>query len=142
MKYYLFTLLLIFSLNTFSQGITGKWITIDDKTDEKKSVVEIFERDGKYFGKIVEFLEEGADPKAPCKHCKGEMKGKKLMGLEVLRDFKKDGDEYVDGLIIDPENDKTYDGKIWVDEDDSSVLNLRGYVSIVYKTIQWKRAGN
>lgn len=142
MKYFLIALSILFSLNSFSQDVTGKWITIDEKTEVEKSIVEIFEKDGKYYGKIVEFLEDGAKPDEPCQHCKGDMKGKKLMGFEVLRNFEKDGDEYVDGKIIDPENDKTYDGKIWVDEDDSSILNLRGYVSIVYKTIQWKRAEN
>lgn len=140
MKNILLALFLISSTVSVAQEITGKWITIDDETDVEKSIVEIFEKNGKYHGKIVKFLEEGADPDDACEHCKGEMKGKKLMGFEVLKNFEKDGDEYVDGTIIDPEKAKTYDAKIWVDEDDPSILNLRGYVSIVYKTIQWKRA--
>lgn len=135
-----FFLFMLLQYPLIAQEVTGKWITIDEDSKKEKSVVEIYEEDGKYFGKIIEFLEDGADPDDTCQHCKGKMKGKKLMGFKVLRNFEKDGDEYVNGDIIDPENDKTYEGKIWVDEDDASTLNLRGYVSIVYKTIQWKRA--
>lgn len=139
-----FFLITVFALNsyTFSQSIEGKWITIDEKTDKEKSVVEIYEKDGKFFGKIVEFLEEGANPDDACEHCKGEMKGKKLMGYDVLKNFEKDGKKYKNGTVTDPENDKTYDAKIWVDEKDSSILNLRAYVAMVYKTIQWKRVPN
>lgn len=129
----------VFFCNAQNQSIQGKWITIDDETGVEKSVVEIYEKEGKIFGKIVRFLEEGANPDAKCMHCKGSMKGKKLMGFNVLRNFSKDGSEYVDGVIIDPENDKTYDAKIWVDEEDNSILKLRGYVSFFYKTISWKR---
>ena len=140
MRCILFILLLLLSIQIHAQDIVGEWISIDRETNVEKSIVEIFERNGKYHGKIVEFLEEGAEPDSACQHCKGKMKGKKLMGFEVLRNFEKDDDEFEDGTIIDPENDKTYDAKIWVDEDDSSILHLRGYVSFFYQTIEWKRA--
>jgi hypothetical protein len=35
------------------QTIVGKWKTIDDKTGKVKSIVEIYEKDSKYYGKIV-----------------------------------------------------------------------------------------
>lgn len=136
---YIFLILTFSSIFAYSQSVEGKWITIDDETDEQKSVVEIYEKDGKLFGKIVQFLEEGADPDSKCAHCKGSMKGKKLMGFDVLQDFEKEGEEYVNGKIIDPEKDKTYEAKIWIDKDDDAVLKLRGYVSFFYKTISWKR---
>lgn len=136
---YLIVALLLPTCWLFSQSIVGKWISIDADTKQEKSIVEIYQKDGKYVGKIVEFLEEGVPPDAVCSHCEGSMKNKKLMGFHVLRDFKKEGTTYVDGTIIDPEKDKTYDAKIWVDEEDSNVLNLRGYVAMFYKTIQWKR---
>lgn len=129
----------VIAMTSYAQSIKDKWITIDDETGVEKSVVQIYEEDGKLFGKIVQFLEEGAEPDAKCMHCEGEMKGKKLMGFNVLRNFKKEGDEYVDGIIIDPEKDKEYEAKFWVDEEDSSILKLRGYVSFFYKTITWKR---
>lgn len=133
-------LLLILSINScYAQSILGKWISIDDQTGEEKAVVEIYEKEGEYFGKIIEFLEKGAQPNDACEHCKGKMKGKKLMGFEVLKNFKKNGDVFENGTVTDPEADKTYPSKIWVDEKDNSILNVRGYVSVFYRTQQWKR---
>ncbi len=127
-------------LQSFAQDVKGKWITIDDDSGKEKSVVEIYEKeDGKLYGKIVEFLEEGADPDDACDHCKGDMKGKKLMGFEVLKGFEKNGDKYENGKVTDPEADKTYDSKIWVDEDNPDILKVRGYVSVMYRTQEWKR---
>ena len=34
-------------------SLTGRWKTVDDETGRVKSVVEITERDGAYFGQIV-----------------------------------------------------------------------------------------
>ena len=44
----LFTLIAA-SLN--AQSITGQWKTIDDETGKPRSVVQIEERDGKFYGK-------------------------------------------------------------------------------------------
>jgi hypothetical protein len=37
-------------------GVVGKWKTIDDQSGEEKSVVEIYEKSGKIFGKVLEIL--------------------------------------------------------------------------------------
>ena len=37
-------------------SIVGKWKTIDDETNEPKTIVQIYERDGKYYGKIIELF--------------------------------------------------------------------------------------
>ena len=50
--------------------IVGKWKTIDDETNEPKSIVQIFEKDGQYYGKITElFLKPDADPHPTCDKC-------------------------------------------------------------------------
>lgn len=140
MQYSTIIFLYLFSLVINAQEIKGKWITIDDDTGKEKSVVEIYEKEnGKIYGKIVEFLEEGAQPEDPCEHCKGSMKGKKLMGFEVLKDFEKKGDQYENGKVTDPEENKTYASKIWVDKENPDILKVRGYVSIMYRTQEWKR---
>ena len=54
MTKYLFTVLFLFGLNlSFSQSILGKWKTIDDESGKEKSIVEIYENDGKIYGKII-----------------------------------------------------------------------------------------
>ena len=48
-----------------AQSITGKWKTIDDDTGKEKSVVEIYKKDGKYYGKVISIV----DPKKRDKKC-------------------------------------------------------------------------
>jgi len=51
---YLVIASIIISFNAISQSdIRGKWKTIDDETGEEQSVVEIYEKAGKLFGKIT-----------------------------------------------------------------------------------------
>ena len=42
-------------------NITGYWTTIDDETKEAKSVVQIYEYQGKYYGRVVELLDQIRD---------------------------------------------------------------------------------
>jgi hypothetical protein len=60
----LFVFLLV-SQFSFSQNIIGKWKTIDDETGKEKSIVEIFEKNGKVFCRILEVL----DPEKKNKKC-------------------------------------------------------------------------
>ena len=49
--------LLLISVFSFSQtSIEGFWKTIDDETGRIKSVVEITEREGQFYGTIVELF--------------------------------------------------------------------------------------
>ncbi len=47
-------MLTVFSVS--SQNVFGKWKTIDDETGDEKSIVEIYEHNGKIYGKIIEIL--------------------------------------------------------------------------------------
>ncbi len=119
-----------------SQSILGKWRTVDDKTGEEKSIVEIYERNGKVFGKIVEIF----DPKKrdlPCIKCKGEDYNKPILGLKIIKNMEKDGDTYKDGTIIDPQNGKVYRARLKLD--DKNTLQVRGYIAFFYSTQYWIR---
>jgi len=39
-----------------------------------------------------------------------------LMGLVILRNFRPEGNDWVGGTVIDPENGKEYKGKLWMVE--------------------------
>ena len=54
-KHFLILVFLV-SFSGQAQDIFGQWKTIDDQTGEAKSIVEIYKRDGKVFGKIVSIL--------------------------------------------------------------------------------------
>jgi uncharacterized protein (DUF2147 family) len=125
---------------SLAQGtILGKWKTIDDETQEPKSVVEIFEKDGKVFGRIVKlFRKQGEDPDPVCDKCNDDdaRYKKKIIGMEILKEMKPSGDEYSDGNILDPNNGKVYTCKIWLEGTD---LKLRGYWGPFYRTQTWLR---
>lgn len=118
--------------------VTGKWKTIDDETGQAKSIIEIYKKGSKYYGKIVEIL-VGGEEAANCATCEGKFKGKPLKGIVIMKDLVKDGEEYDEGTITDPENGKTYKCKIWLDEDNPNLLNVRGYILFLYRTQQWVR---
>jgi uncharacterized protein (DUF2147 family) len=56
-----------------------------------------------------------------------------------LRNFHPDGDDWVEGTVVDPENGKLYKGKLWAVGSDK--LQLRGYIgiSLLGRTETWVR---
>lgn len=121
-----------------AQSPVGKWKTIDDETGKPKSVVEIFEKDGKLYGRIAELLNP-SEPNPKCDECpKGDDRyNQPVLGMEIIRGLQKDGDEWEDGTVLDPEKGKIYDCKIWLE--DENTLRLRGYVAFFYRTQTWQR---
>lgn len=127
MKTYFILGFLLISQSSFSQTILGKWTTIDDETGNKKAVVEIFEEQGKLFGRIIEILE--ADKKRQrCTKCEGTDKDKPILGLTIIKGLIKNGSSYEGGEITDPKNGKIYRCKISLEGKDK--LIVRGYLGI------------
>ena len=139
----LLAFLLVTVATTWAQSPVGTWKTIDDETNKAKSYVEIYEKNGKLYGKIVKLLNRGPeeDPDPVCDKCptKDDRYNKKVIGMEILRDMEKDDDEWEDGKILDPKKGKIYDCKLWLDEDDNDVLHVRGYVAFFFRTQKWYR---
>jgi uncharacterized protein (DUF2147 family) len=141
MKKQILLLILIcsFSFSSEAQNIMGKWKTIDDATGDPKSIVDIYEKDGKVYGKIVQlYRKPGEDPDPICDKCptEDERYGKKVIGMEILRDMKKSGSEYASGTILKPDEGKIYKCKIWLEGDK---LQVRGYWGFLYRTQTWLR---
>lgn len=119
-----------------AQSILGKWRTVDDKTGEEKSIVEIYESNGKIFGKIIEIF----DPKErdlPCIYCKGDDYNKPILRLNIIKNMEKNGDTYKNGSITDPQDGKTYRCRLKLDDKDT--LQVRGYLAFFYSTQYWIR---
>jgi len=75
--------LLVAASSAFAQNnaIFGQWQTIDDVTDKPKSIVNIYDQDGKIYGKIMRlFLSAGEEPDPVCVKCTDERKNKKSSG--------------------------------------------------------------
>ena len=137
-------LIVIFSLfvvhATAQTDVTGKWKTIDDNTGKEKSIIELFERGGKVYGRIVKlFQDPGEDQDPICDKCDPEDKRykKKIISMEILVNMVKDGNEYSGGEILDPGVGKVYKCKIWIENGD---LKVRGYWGPFYRTQTWKKS--
>lgn len=133
---------LFLSINvSLAQSIEGQWKTIDDETGKAKSVVDVKFKDGKLYGEIVKlYLNADEDQDPICEACNDHRKGKKVIGMTIITALEKDGMEWeADDAILDPNNGKIYDCKVWVDEDNSDILNVRGYIGFVYRTQNWQR---
>jgi uncharacterized protein (DUF2147 family) len=132
-------ILFLFPALMLGQSVLGEWKTINDETGKARSIVEIYEaEDGMLYGKVKRILNEEKRENL-CVECKGKNKNKKIEGLILMEHFKKEDKEYVDGSIVNPNNGKVYDSKMWIDPDEPDILNIRGYIGFFYKTVQWQR---
>lgn len=124
-----------------AQSLTGKWKTIDDEIEGRvKSIVEITERDGQYFGTVVELFrlpDEDQDPH--CDKCGDDRKDKRVLGMEIVRNMEAEDGEWDGGTICDPKNGRVYDCKMWFEEGAPDVLKVRGYWGFLFRTQEWHR---
>jgi uncharacterized protein (DUF2147 family) len=112
---------------SFSQTIFGKWKTVDDETGIENGIVEIYEKAGKVYGRIIEILEK-EKKHFKCEMCEGEDKNKPVLGLIIIKGLKKKGDFYEGGKVTDPKNGKSYHCKMNLEGKDK--LIVRGYIGI------------
>lgn len=138
-RYIFIGVLILANQAIFGQSVFGKWKTVDDKTGITKAIVEVYEEQGLLNAKIVQILEKGRED-AVCINCKGELKNQPVKGMQIIKDFKKNGsDEYKGSDLLDPESGTTYRGKLWLDSKDPNKLKVRGYVAFLYRTQTWHR---
>lgn len=137
MKSLSFLVFLLTCTISYGQNILGQWETYDDKTNEKKGLIEIYKTDDNYFAKIVESYVEGTS--GICEKCEGAKKDQPIKGLVIIEGLQKDDDEYNGGTILDPENGKTY--KCYLELVEKNKLKVRGYlgISLLGRTQYWRR---
>lgn len=129
-RIFISVLLSTFALSSFAaQTAAGKWKTFDDKTGQPKGEVTIYEENGLFYGKIGKSLDPKDQGKKYCTKCTGEFANKPVEGMRFMWDFKRSGDEYRDGKILDPNTGEIYSASMDL-EDDGNTLELRGFVGI------------
>ncbi len=141
MKKLFLSLLMLTVIGTMSiaaQSVFGKWKTIDDETGNEKSIVEIYQKDGKVYAKILQVLEKGKENKV-CDLCKGDKKNKPVKGMVIVEGLTKKGDEYSGGTILDPKSGKEY--KCYITLEGVNKLKVRGFIGIalIGRTQYWHR---
>lgn len=140
MKYIIgFTMLLFIAPNAFSQqadDLLGVWFN-----QEKSAKIQIFKVGEKYDGKIIWLKEPMRDgePKLDRENEDEDLRSRPIIGLEILKDFEFDDDEWEDGTIYDPKNGETYSCYITKEGDK---LNVRGYlgIALIGRTSIWTKA--
>jgi len=90
---------------------------------KKDAKIEIYKKDGRYFGKSIWLLTGRRDLKNP----NTSLRERELVGVELFTNFLYKDGAYEDGKIYDPESGKTYDCKMSFN---GKNLKVRGYVGI------------
>lgn len=120
-----------------AQAVIGKWYSIDP-VGEKETIIELYKKEGKLFGKIVALLQE-EDKDKICKKCPEQFRDKPLLGLEILRNFESEDNVWTNGVILVPKNGKEYKCHISIDSQER--LIIRGYVGfyLLGRSTFWHR---
>lgn len=137
-KISLILILLSFSFSINAQTIFGKWHSRNEDTNKVDSVIEVYEKEGKAYAKVIEILDKRVEMPT-CQNCSGENKDRPILGLNILTGLVKDKDEWSDGQILDPRNGNIY--KCYIKLIQPNKLKLRGYIgfSLFGKSAYWKR---
>jgi hypothetical protein len=118
--------LLVFTSALSAQNLSplGLWKTIDDETKEAKSHMELYEKNGKVYGKVTKLLLKPAD--TVCEKCKGEKANKPVLGMILVNGLVKSGEVWNGASILDPVTGNYYDCTIWLSESNENELKVKG----------------
>ena len=121
------------SVTGFAASIEGYWKSIDDRTGEQLSIVEIKKKpDNTYTGTIVyRYPVPGGAALINCTKCPPPYTNQPILDLEILPGLKEDPDKRnaYDGKVLEPKSGKIYKGKANLSAEGKR-LRLRGYVGI------------
>ena len=121
-----------------AQSPVGTWVNVDDKTGEAKSHIQVFESNGKLYGKIIKLLIQPAN--TLCTKCSGDKKNQPMVGMVILSDLALKNGFYQGGNILDPKKGDYYKCSIWLQGDNANVLNVKGiHWSGISRTQKWTR---
>ena len=126
-----FLLTVLFAVSAHAaDNITGLWTTIDDETGKEKSVVQIYEYEGKIFGRVIKLF-NNADKTAV-----GIKGNPKIVGLDIIWNLEDKGNKFKGGKILDPVKGKIYSSEAWCEGDN---LILRGKIGPFGRNQIWAR---
>lgn len=131
---------LFYVQSVFADSPFGRWVTIDDKTSEKRAIVELFQSGNVLNGRIVETFPHPGEGTI-CTKCPGAFKGQVIKGLQFMWGLKNKGHGIWDGgHVLDAKSGKIYHVKLKTLGDNK--LLVRGYIgiSMLGRTQIWVRA--
>ncbi len=120
-----------------AQDVVGKW-----KLEDGSAIVEVYQQGNVFNGKIVWLqnpTEEDGSPAVDNNNPDAKLRTRQLIGLNMLSNLTKKGEEYTGGSIYDPGNGKTYNCSMKVEGD---ILHVRGSLDkrgLLGRTMDWFR---
>jgi uncharacterized protein (DUF2147 family) len=117
--------------------VIGKWKTIGDIDKTEKAIVEIYEQEGKLFGRVIKLLPTAVH--TTCDRCSGDLKGQPIEGMVILMGLTKTATGGTNGKVLDPSNGNIY--KCYIELEGPDKLKLRGYIGTptLGRTQYWYR---
>jgi len=119
-------------------SIEGRWVTVDEKTGERRAVLQLGVENGTLHGEIASVFPKPGDT-GICSKCPGDFKDKKILGLQIVWGLKeKKPGAWADGYILDAQAGKIYRVKMTVKK---NKLYVRGFVGVAFlgRTQIWER---
>ncbi len=102
--------------------VAGLWWSPD-----KDSKIEIYRKDGKYYGKLAWMLPKD-EGKMDIKNHDPKKRNQKLLGSDIFFDLEFDGkDTWKDGCLYDPRSGNFYQGYLKLEGKD--VLSVSGFIN-------------
>ena len=132
-------LILLFTVYINAQTVIGKWNSRDENTGEVDSVIEVYEKNGKVFGKIIDIIDQ-KNKVALCTLCTGSKKDKPVLGLHILYKLEHNGNQkWSGGYGLDPRKGNYFN--VYIKLINPNKLKIRGYAGIPLfgKTVYWER---
>jgi uncharacterized protein (DUF2147 family) len=104
----------------------GLWRIYNDDTGKPQALVRIVQSGDEYEGIIVDTLVPGEVLDDLCVHCTGSRKNQPIKGMVFITGLHRDGDDFVDGRVLDPDTGDTYRCEMHL-KDGGRKLVMRGF---------------
>ena len=107
---------------TKSTDVVGVWLT-----ELKDGKIEIYQKDNKFFGKVVWIAspnDENGQPLKDINNPKDALKSRPILGMNTIVNMSYDDGVWSGGTVYDPKTGDSYTCKIWLE---GANLKVRGY---------------
>lgn len=126
-----------FTLTLPAQSIIGTWKVVDGTTNDIKYHVQIFNFEGRYYGKVVKMVKLPGN--MTCQLCPSDLRNQPIQGMLIAEKLQLINGFYQNGKLLDPLNGRWYSCQMWLKEEDPDVLVVRGFLGFLYSTQYWYR---
>ncbi len=117
-----------------SNKVIGLWLT-----DEKDAKIQIYKQGNKFHGKII-WLKNPNDvkgqPNVDYNNPNVKLKSRPILNIKIIEGMSYDDGEWTGGTIYDPNNGKSYDCTLWIED---GKLYVRGYLGWFFDTRTWTK---